>query len=134
LKHRKKDKCDCRIIHEEKVKEARQRALDDLVTEDLCQTFKALGDISRLKVLWALEYQEMCVCDLAALLGITESAVSHQLRLLRTLRLVKNRREGTILYYRLADGHVSQLVRIALEHIQEPGAGGQELEGRVFKT
>ena len=134
MKHKKKDKCDCRIIHEEKVKEARQRALDDLVTEDLCQTFKALGDISRLKVLWALEYQEMCVCDLAALLGITESAVSHQLRLLRTLRLVKNRREGTILYYRLADGHVSQLVRIALEHIQEPGAGGQELKGRDLKT
>jgi DNA-binding transcriptional ArsR family regulator len=117
----KKDKCDCRIIHEEKVKEARQRALDVLVTENLCQTFKALGDISRLKILWALEHQEMCVCDLAALLTITESAVSHQLRLLRTLRLVKNRREGTILYYRLADDHVSQLVRIALEHIQEPG-------------
>ena len=128
MKHKKKNNCDCRIIHEEKVKEARQRALDDLVTEDLCQTFKALGDISRLKVLWALEYQEMCVCDLAAFLGITESAVSHQLQLLRTLRLVKNRREGTILYYRLADGHVSQLVRIALEHIQEPGAGRQELE------
>ena len=62
----------------------------------------------------------VCVCDLAALLGITESAVSHQLRLLRTLRLVKNRREGTILYYRLADDHVSELVRIALEHISEP--------------
>jgi DNA-binding transcriptional ArsR family regulator len=120
LKH-EKDKCDCRIIHDDKVNEARQRALDNSATEDLCQTFKALGDPSRLKILWALEYQEMCVCDLAVLLGITESAVSHQLRLLRTLRLVKNRRDGTILYYRLADEHVSQLVRIALEHIQEPG-------------
>jgi len=115
-----KDTCGCRIIHDAKVDEARHRALADRVTADLCQTFKALGDISRLKILWALEYQEMCVCDLAALLGITESAVSHQLRLLRTLRLVKNRRAGTILYYRLADDHVSQLVRIALEHIQEP--------------
>jgi DNA-binding transcriptional ArsR family regulator len=115
-----KDKCDCRIIHDEKVNDARQRALDDEATEDLCQTFKALGDISRLKILWALEQQEMCVCDLAALLGITESAVSHQLRLLRTLRLVKNRRDGTILYYRLADDHVSELVRIALEHVREP--------------
>jgi len=120
LKH-EKDKCDCRIIHDDKVNEARQRALDNSATEDLCQTFKVLGDPSRLKILWALEYQEMCVCDLAVLLGITESAVSHQLRLLRTLRLVKNRRDGTILYYRLADEHVSQLVRIALEHIQEPG-------------
>ncbi len=120
MKH-EKDKCDCRIIHDDKVNEARQRALDNSATEDLCQTFKALGDPSRLKILWALKYQEMCVCDLAVLLGITESAVSHQLRLLRTLRLVKNRRDGTILYYRLADEHVSQLVRIALEHIQEPG-------------
>lgn len=114
-----KDTCDCRIIHDEKVEEARQRALDDTATDELCQTFKALGDPSRLKILWALNHQEMCVCDIAAFLGITESAVSHQLRLLRTLRLVKNRRAGTILYYRLADDHVSQLVSIALEHIQE---------------
>ena len=117
-----KDKCDCRIIHDEKVDEARQRALGEGITENLSLTFKALGDTSRLKILWALEHQEMCVCDLAALLGLTESAVSHQLRLLRTLRLVKNRRDGTILYYRLVDEHVSQLVRIALEHIQEPEA------------
>ena len=115
-----KDICDCRIIHDEKVKEARRNALDDKVTDYLCQTFKTLGDASRLKILWALEHQEMCVCDLAALLGITESAVSHQLRLLRTLRLVKNRRDGTILYYRLTDDHVSALVRVALEHVREP--------------
>ena len=114
-----KDQCECRIIHDDKVAEARRLGLGDALTEDLCQTFKALGDASRLKILWALEHDEMCVCDLAALLGISESAVSHQLRLLRTLRLVKNRREGTILYYRLADAHVSQLVKIALEHIRE---------------
>jgi len=116
-----KDKCECRIIHGEKVSDARNRSLGDDLYEDLCQTFKALGDVSRLKILWALEHQEMCVCDLAALLGITESAVSHQLRLLRTLRLVKNRREGTILYYSLADDHVSQLVKVALEHVGETG-------------
>ena len=121
-----KDQCECRIIHDDKVKEARQRALDDETIDDLCQTFKALGDASRLKILWALEHQEMCVCDLAALLGITESAVSHQLRLLRTLRLVKNRREGTILYYRLADDHIFELVRIALEHVREPEAINQK--------
>jgi DNA-binding transcriptional ArsR family regulator len=114
-----KDQCECRIIHDDKVERARLLALDESATVDLCQTFKALGDASRLKILWALEHQEMCVCDLAALLGITESAVSHQLRLLRTLRIVRNRREGTILYYRLADGHVSELVRIALEHVCE---------------
>lgn len=113
------DQCQCRTIHDDKVMEARQRELGEEVTDNLCQTFKALGDPSRLKILWALEYEEMCVCDLAALLRISESAVSHQLRLLRTLRLVKNRRDGTILYYRLADEHVSQLVRIAMEHISE---------------
>jgi DNA-binding transcriptional ArsR family regulator len=121
-----KETCDCRIIHEEKVAAARRSALDEFTIGELSQTFKALGDVSRLKILWALEHEEMCVCDLAALLGITESAVSHQLRLLRTLRLVKNRRDKTILYYRLADVHVSQLVGIALQHIQEPAAGGQQ--------
>jgi DNA-binding transcriptional ArsR family regulator len=115
-----KDQCECRTIHDEKVEEARQHSLGDDTTEYICQTFKALGDTSRLKILWAIELQEMCVCDLAALLGISESAVSHQLRLLRTLKLVKNRREGTILYYHLADEHVSELVKIALEHVQEP--------------
>jgi DNA-binding transcriptional ArsR family regulator len=114
-----KELCECRIIHEDKLEIARESALDDISTESLSQTFKALGDASRLKILWALEHQEMCVCDLAALLGITESAVSHQLRLLRTLRLVSNRRDGTILYYRLADEHVSKLVRVALDHIHE---------------
>ena len=123
---RNKDTCGCRIIHDEKVKEAQQKALAGPVTEGLCQTFKALGDISRLRILWALEHEEMCVCDLAALLGITESAVSHQLRLLRTLRLVKNRREGTILYYRLTDEHVSRLIRIALDHALVPEAGFQQ--------
>lgn len=123
-----KETCDCRIIHDEKVEEGRRRALDEFTTGELCQTFKALGDVSRLKILWALEHEEMCVCDLAALLGISESAVSHQLRLLRTLRLVKNRRERTTLYYRLADDHVSQLVSIALQHIKEPAAGRRQPE------
>jgi DNA-binding transcriptional ArsR family regulator len=116
----KKEQCDCRIIHVDKVRKARKLALAEPEIEALSQTFKALGDGSRLKILWALERQEMCVCDLAALLEITESAVSHQLRLLRSLRLVRNRREGTILYYSLADMHVAQLVRIALEHVSEP--------------
>ena len=114
-----KDLCDCRVIHEDKVTKAREDSLAPEIAENLCQTFKALGDNTRLKILWALEKQEMCVCDLAAMLDVTESAVSHQLRLLRTLRLVTNRREGTILYYSLADKHVSQLIQVALEHVQE---------------
>jgi DNA-binding transcriptional ArsR family regulator len=114
-----KDICDCRVIHEDKVNRAIKESLQPDDAENLCQTFKALGDKTRLTILWALDQQEMCVCDLAALLDVTESAVSHQLRLLRTLRLVKNRREGTILYYRLADDHIAQLIQVALVHIQE---------------
>lgn len=114
-----KDLCSSRIIHGDKVTRAKESALPPEITEKLCQTFKALGDNTRLKILWALETEEMCVCDLAAMLDVTESAVSHQLRLLRTLRLVTNRREGTILYYSLADMHVSQLIQVALEHVQE---------------
>jgi DNA-binding transcriptional ArsR family regulator len=114
-----KDRCDCRVIHRSLIEKAEKAALPAGEVENLCQTFKALADNSRLKILWALEQNEMCVCDLAAFLGITESAVSHQLRLLRTLRLVTNRRQGTILYYRLSDAHVAQLVGVALEHIRE---------------
>jgi DNA-binding transcriptional ArsR family regulator len=113
------DLCETRVIHEEKIKQARDNALGvgdvDLVT----RTFKAMGDPTRLRILWALQLGELCVCDLAALLGITESAVSHQLRILRHLDLVINRREGTILYYRLNDHHVSQLINMALEHVRE---------------
>ena len=113
------DLCEIRVIHEEKIKQARDKALGvgdvDLVT----RTFKAMGDPSRLRILWALQPGELCVCDLAALLEITESAVSHQLRILRHLDLVINRRDGTILYYRLNDHHVSQLINMALEHVRE---------------
>jgi DNA-binding transcriptional ArsR family regulator len=107
------------VIHEDKVAKAKDGSLASETSEDLCQTFKALGDNTRLQILWALEKQEMCVCDIAAMLDVTESAVSHQLRLLRNLRLVSNRRDGNILYYSLADQHVSQLIQVALEHIQE---------------
>ncbi|UCG39740.1 MAG: helix-turn-helix transcriptional regulator [bacterium] len=78
-----------------------------------------MGDPTRLKILWALQGAEMCVCDIAAYLGATESAISHQLRNLRVLDLVANRREGTILYYRLNDDHVSDLLKVALEHVRE---------------
>ena len=113
------DLCDCRVIHPERIEKARKEALAAEVSEDLCQIFKALADPTRLNILIALGQEEMCVCDLAALLGVSESAVSHQLRHLRTLRLVRNRRDGKILYYRLADEHVSELVRVALEHVLE---------------
>ncbi len=114
-----KDLCDCRLIHRQAVEEARASGLAQDETESLAQIFKALADETRLKMLWALEKREMCVCDLAAMLGLSESAVSHQLRLLRNLKLVSNRRDGVILYYRLTDTHVSQLIRVTLEHLRD---------------
>ena len=85
----------------------------------LAELFRLLGEPNRLRILWALAGGEMCVCDLAGLLAASESAVSHQLRLLRQLALVRNRRQGQVLYYRLGDNHIQTLVRTALEHIRE---------------
>lgn len=113
------DQCLCRIIHQDRVEKARQAMTPDREIDRLTLLFKALADQSRLKMLMALEQGEMCVCDLASFLGISESAVSHQLRMLRQMALVANRREGPVLYYRLTDDHVNQLVRVALDHIRE---------------
>ena len=85
------DLCDCRLIHRPVVEEAMASALPPDEVETLAQTFKALADETRLKILWALEKREMCVCDLAAMLGLTESAVSHQLRLLRKVLNISTR-------------------------------------------
>lgn len=111
--------CDIRCIHEDRVERAQNTALPINVNESLSQLFKTMGDPNRLKLLWALDEGEMCVCDLAGVIGISESAVSHQLRLLRQLNLVTKRREGPVLYYSLNDEHVSQLIKLALEHIRE---------------
>jgi len=113
------DACLSRIIHTERIDEAHKNALQPNELERLSNFFKAMGDPTRLKILQALNSKEMCVCDLAAFLGISESAVSHQLRMLRQLYLVANRREGPVLYYRLNDEHISQLIEIGLEHIRE---------------
>jgi DNA-binding transcriptional ArsR family regulator len=113
------DRCGIRCIHQGRVALARRSALATGECDRLAQLFKAMGDCTRLRIMRALEGGEMCVCDLAAYLGVTESAVSHQLRLLRQLRLVANRRQGPVLYYRLDDNHAGQLVRLALEHVRE---------------
>ena len=113
------DHCGIRCIHRERVELARGSSFDAGECDRLAQLFKVMGDGTRLRIMRALEGGEMCVCDLAALLGVTESAVSHQLRLLRQLRMVANRREGPVLYYRLDDQHVGQLIQLALEHVRE---------------
>nr|WP_321467652.1 metalloregulator ArsR/SmtB family transcription factor [uncultured Desulfobulbus sp.] len=113
------DLCGVRCIHKQQVAQAREQALPDKEYEAMAGLFKAMGDPNRLRILYALGNDEMCVCDLAALLGITESAVSHQLRMLRQMALVKNRRQGQVLYYRLDDDHVHTLIHVALEHTRE---------------
>ena len=113
------DRCEINCIHEEAVKAARQALFGEDVAASLAELFKALGDPTRVKILFSLMTRELCVCDLTAVIGVSESAVSHQLKILRTLRLVKFRREGKILYYSLADDHIEKLFAQGLEHVTE---------------
>jgi ArsR family transcriptional regulator, lead/cadmium/zinc/bismuth-responsive transcriptional repressor len=116
------DRCEVNCIHDDAVKAAREALLGEDVAVSLAELFKALGDPTRVKILFSLITRELCVCDLTAVIGISESAISHQLRVLRTLRLVKFRREGKILYYSLADDHVEKLFTQGLEHVTEDKA------------
>ena len=111
--------CERRIIHEDRLEVARQHLLAYTELDSMSELFKAMADPGRLKILLALAGQEMCVCDLAALLEVSESAASHQIRILRTMNLVKNRRDGQVLYYRLVDDHVTQLAQVARDHVAE---------------
>jgi DNA-binding transcriptional ArsR family regulator len=111
--------CDVRVVHHDRVNRARENAIPERENDRLAQTYKALGDPTRLKIVMALEGGEMCVCDLAAFLGVSESAVSHQLRRLKDLALVKHRREGQIFFYSLDDDHVAALLKVGLEHVLE---------------
>ena len=114
-----KDRCEACCIHLDAVESARDTALGEEEIISLSSFFKTFADPNRLKILMALEKQEMCVCDIASFLDISESAVSHQLRYLRNTKLVKNRREGTVLYYRLVDEHVYKIILTGLEHVRE---------------
>jgi ArsR family transcriptional regulator len=101
------------------VNSVREKMPDENVLSDLSDFFKILGDSTRSKIVCALDAGEMCVCDLAALLNMTKSAISHQLRSLRDANLVKNRREGKVVFYSLADDHVKEIFEKGLEHIRE---------------
>ena len=113
------DGCQVRVVHLDRVKKARNEAIPPRELDRLSLTFKVLGDASRLKIALALQEGEMCVCDLAAYLNLSESAVSHQLRHLKDLALVKARRDGQILYYSLDDDHVADLFKVGLDHVRE---------------
>lgn len=113
------DGCQVRMVHLDRVTQARKEAIPERELHRLALVYKLLGEPSRLKIAMALRGGEMCVCDLAALLGVSESAVSHQIRRLRDLALVKSRRDGQILYYSLDDHQVDELIRVGLDHVRE---------------
>ena len=109
--------CDTHAIDGDRVAAVQRRMPGAASFRHLAEIFGAMGDPTRLRILFALETEELCVCDLAALLGVSVSAVSHQLRLLRGLRLVKFRREGRLAYYSLDDHHVGALLELGMEHV-----------------
>lgn len=111
--------CDCDVIHGDVVEAARKKMPDEYELYNLSDFFKVFGDSTRVKIMWALDEGEMCVCDLAVLLNMTKSAISHQLHALRLANLVKFRRSGKIIYYSLADDHVKAIFEMGLEHIRE---------------
>ena len=111
--------CEVFCIHEETVQNARSAMPEEEKIQELADFYKVFGEASRVKILYALLQTEMCVCDLAALLGMTQSAISHQLRVLKQAKLVKNRREGKTIFYSLADGHIQNIISQGMEHIME---------------
>ena len=113
------ESCDCTIIHNDIVEMVKANLLTEEKSYDLSEFFKVFGDSTRIKIICALFESEMCVCDLSALLGVSQSAVSHQLRTLKSARLVRYRREGKVVYYSLDDEHIKTIFDEGLNHITE---------------
>ena len=111
--------CEETEVHEGAVEQVRSQLPQDEVLYDLAELFKIFGDSTRVKILYALLESELCVCDIAKLMDVSQSAVSHQLRVLKGSKLVKFRREGKTLYYSLADEHVFRILSQGIEHILE---------------
>lgn len=111
--------CEINIIHEDKVNNAKKAMPEDDLIYDLAEFFKVFADSTRMKIIYALMEDELCVCDIAAIVGTTQSAISHQLRILKQSKLVKYRKEGKVVYYSLDDEHISEIVKKGREHIEE---------------
>jgi len=112
-------RCDCNVIHEDVVNKVKEKMPLEENSYDLAELFKIFGDSTRIKILWALFEAEMCVCDIAFLLNMTQSAISHQLRVLKQSRLVTYRKDGKIIFYSLEDEHIKQIFDQGLIHINE---------------
>ena len=115
--------CEVTVIHEDVLARVRGKMPDEAPVYEVSELFKVFGDSTRARILCALNIEEMCVCDLAALLSMTQSAISHQLRVLKSTRIVKSRKEGRVVYYSLDDGHIAQIFAMAFDHVME------EMEG-----
>ncbi|HNR26823.1 MAG TPA: metalloregulator ArsR/SmtB family transcription factor [Methanobacteriaceae archaeon] len=116
---KRNDVCEERCIHQDMVRKVKEKMLEEDVFNHLSRDFKTLGDPTRVKMLFALFLEELCVCDLSSVLGLSESAISHQLRIMRDRNMVKYRREGKMVFYSLSDHHVVQLLKIGVEHARE---------------
>lgn len=111
--------CDCEIIHKEKVEAAKKSILDEEKLLLISDFYKALSDSTRIKIINLLEKNELCVCDISNILNMTKSAVSHQLKNLKELNLIKSKKVGKEVWYTLSDDHVKQVFDISLDHILE---------------
>ena len=110
--------CDCNIIHEETVKQTLNIMPSEDTFNKIAEFFKIMGDTTRTKILFALDAGEMCVCDIANVLNMSKSSISHQLGTLRRMDILKCRRQGKEVYYTLNDEHIKQVFEVALEHIE----------------
>jgi len=121
LKKQSDDQLTCTVttVHWELVDQIRQKMPAEEKLYDLAELFKVFGDSTRIKIIWALFEKELCVCDIASLLEMTQSAISHQLRVLKQARLVKPRREGKNIYYSLDDEHIAAIFNQGMNHINE---------------
>mgnify|MGYP001546442285 CR=1 FL=1 len=119
MEERKDEVCDGCEVHEDLLKIVNETLPEETELYDLAELFKVFGDSTRIKILYVLFEAEMCVCDIAQLLNMNQSAISHQLKILKQNRLVKSRREGKAVFYSLADGHVRTIINQGLEHIEE---------------
>ena len=117
--HNKVERCACNVIHGDIVAKVKDSLPQEETLYDLAELFKVFGDSTRIKILCALFEEEMCVCDLSALLNVSQSAISHQLRVLKSARLVRFRRDGKIIYYSLDDEHIKHIFDEGLKHITE---------------
>ncbi|MCC3868880.1 ArsR/SmtB family transcription factor [Terrisporobacter mayombei] len=111
--------CDCNVIHEEVVNYVKEKMPAVEAMNNLTNLFKIMGDSTRMHTLYALVHSEMCVCDLAVVVNVTKSAMSHQLRTLKNAHLIKSRREGKNVFYSLDDEHVKSIIKMAMEHTEE---------------